>query len=299
MFNIKITDSDDFLDLPLDMQALYFHLSMVADDDGFIVGAKSVARKIGVQAEALQELIKNRFLIKFESGVVAIRHWNLNNQVRKDRYTPTIYQSEFAKLSKDENGVYYENEKESNMWETSNQSTVETSNQSTVATQYSIVKDSVDKVSIVQDSIDNSLLNQNTSSGNNIHTTEIGVRGERMTDPPQADASETRERVNYQQIIDNFNNTCISLPKVKTLNDRRKKTIRTRLRTHSAAEILQAFELAEQSNFLTGRNGHGWQASFDWLMEDANMVKVLEGTYANRASPKTDIQNRVSEVDDW
>jgi len=103
------------------------------------------------------------------------------------------------------------------------------------------------------------------------------------------DANASVNRVDYQKYIDLFNNTCLSLPKVTKLTDKRKQQIKKRLNTFSDAEILTAFEKVEKSDFCTGRSG-SWQASFDWLfVNDANMTKVLEGNYDNKAKDTTGV----------
>jgi hypothetical protein len=84
-----------------------------------------------------------------------------------------------------------------------------------------------------------------------------------------------------------YNETCISLPRVKSLSDARKKSIKARLNKYSLADIQQAFTNAEESDFLKGSNGRNWQADFDWIMKDANIAKVLDGNYANRNSEST------------
>ena len=93
MFAKSITDSDDFLDLPLDVQLLYFHLGMQADDEGFLNSTRKIVRMLGVEPDALQILCDMGFLIPFPSGVVAIRHWHVNNKIRKDRYSGTQWRS--------------------------------------------------------------------------------------------------------------------------------------------------------------------------------------------------------------
>lgn len=108
MFTQKIIDSDPFLDMPLSAQALYFHLNMRADDDGFINNPKRIQRTVGASEDDLKLLIMKRFLITFESGVIVIKHWRMHNALRKDRHTPTQYQEELAMLSIKDNGSYTE-----------------------------------------------------------------------------------------------------------------------------------------------------------------------------------------------
>ena len=108
MFSKKITASDEFLDLPVTTQLLYFHFCIEADDDGFLGKPRSILRACCAAKEDLERLVKEQYVIQFPSGVVAIRHWRVHNQIRKDRYHPTYYQEEFLTLTIDQNGVYRE-----------------------------------------------------------------------------------------------------------------------------------------------------------------------------------------------
>ena len=86
-------------------------------------------------------------------------------------------------------------------------------------------------------------------------------------------------RVDYQEIINLYNNTCVSFPKVITLSETRKKAIKKKLKTYSMEDFKKLFEMTEGSKFLKGENNWNWSANFDWLIKDSNMVKVLEGNY--------------------
>lgn len=106
MFSKKITDSDKFLDLPLTAQALYFHLNMHADDDGFVDSTKTIKRMIGASDGDLRVLMEQAFVIPFESGVIVIKDWKIHNYIPKDRYQKTVYTTEFSKLGQEENKSY-------------------------------------------------------------------------------------------------------------------------------------------------------------------------------------------------
>lgn len=108
MFTQKIIDSDPFLDMPLSTQALYFHLNMRADDDGFINNPKRIQRTIGASDDDLKLLVAKRFVICFENGVIVIKHWRMHNTLRKDRYNPTQYQEQYALLDVKDNNAYTE-----------------------------------------------------------------------------------------------------------------------------------------------------------------------------------------------
>lgn len=107
MFSKDVIEADAFIDLPLSAQALYFHLSMAADDEGFVSGPKSVQRMIGASDDDAALLVRKGFVIPFPSGVVAIRHWRLNNYLQKDRIKPTVYIDERALLSVDDKKTYF------------------------------------------------------------------------------------------------------------------------------------------------------------------------------------------------
>lgn len=106
MFAKTIIDSDLFLDMPSSTQLLYFHLSLRADDDGFIGNPKRILRMIGSSDDDLKVLIAKSFIIPFESGVVVIKHWKIHNYIRPDRYKETIYTEEKTKLLKGKNKEY-------------------------------------------------------------------------------------------------------------------------------------------------------------------------------------------------
>lgn len=102
---------------------------------------------------------------------------------------------------------------------------------------------------------------------------------------------ENRDRVNYQQIADMYNATCVSFPRLTVLSEKRKKAIKARLRKHSVDDIRRVFELAEESDFLKGSNNRNWSATFDWIMCDSNMAKILDGNYANKDNRRTEGRN--------
>ena len=106
MFAKTIIDSDAFLDMPHSTQLLYFHLSMRADDDGFINNPKKIQRIVGCGDDDLKLLILKNFIIPFESGVVVIKHWRIHNFIRTDRYKETVYQEEKSMLETKENKAY-------------------------------------------------------------------------------------------------------------------------------------------------------------------------------------------------
>lgn len=106
MFSKKITNTDQFLDLPLSSQALYFHLNMNADDDGFVNNVRSIIRLVGASNDDFKLLVAKQFVITFNDGITVIRDWRIHNYIQKDRRQPTLYKEELKQLGLDENNRY-------------------------------------------------------------------------------------------------------------------------------------------------------------------------------------------------
>ena len=138
MFSIKIVDSDLFLDMPLSSQCLYFHLSMRADDDGFVDNPKKIIKIIGANEDDLKILITKGFVIVFERGIIVITHWKINNYIRSDRRKETMYVEEKQSLTQTENGAYIKVE---NLG-------IPNDNQVSTTCPHSIGKGRLDKISI-------------------------------------------------------------------------------------------------------------------------------------------------------
>ena len=106
MFTKKVTDDDNFMALSSSAQALYLHLSMSADDDGFCNQVSVSMFKAHASVADLQQLLEKRYIYQFDNGVIVIKHWRMANALRKDRYTPTNFKEELAKLKIKPNGAY-------------------------------------------------------------------------------------------------------------------------------------------------------------------------------------------------
>ena len=106
MFAKTIVFSDAFLDMPATARCLYFTLGMVADDDGFVNNPKSIMRQCGAQEDDMKLLLLKKFVLSFDSGIIVIKHWRINNYLRCDRYSETKYKEEKDSLELDENGSY-------------------------------------------------------------------------------------------------------------------------------------------------------------------------------------------------
>lgn len=108
MFAKSIVLSDAFLDMPLSARCLYFTLGMLADDDGFVGSPKAIMRQCGASQDDMAVLLQKRFILAFESGVIVIKHWRMNNYLQNDRHKDTTYLEELATLDIDDKGAYTE-----------------------------------------------------------------------------------------------------------------------------------------------------------------------------------------------
>lgn len=108
MFAKSIVLSDAFLDMPMSARCLYFTLGMLADDDGFVGNPKSIMRQCGSTDDDMKVLLAKRYVLGFDSGIIVIKHWRMNNYLRNDRYSETTYLEEKSMLTTDEKGSYTE-----------------------------------------------------------------------------------------------------------------------------------------------------------------------------------------------
>ncbi len=135
------------------------------------------------------------------------------------------------------------------------------------------VKPDKEKPSKEEPDKDNQATNNNIPNNNNLN--------KKHTD--------NNNRIAYEEIKDLFNSICISFAQVRLMSERRKETVRARVKQYGGVEVFQElFEKAEASDFLKGKNNRGWKADFDWLIKEANMAKVLEDRYINPEEKKND-----------
>lgn len=139
MFSRRVLKTDPFLEMPVSCRDLYYQLCMDADDDGFVSNPRMTMKLCGATADDLSLLLAKKFLISFDSGVVAIKHWRIHNELKKDRYKPTTHYKEKQTLLIQENGAY--------SLEEGDQLTLSLQVGNNLYSQNSIGKDSIGKVS--------------------------------------------------------------------------------------------------------------------------------------------------------
>lgn len=193
MFAKTIIDSDAFLDMSASAQALYFHLGMRADDDGFVNNPKKIQKITGAAEDDLKILLAKRFIIGFESGVIVIKHWKMHNYIQNDRYKPTVYQAEMERLSIKPNRSYTENP--IGISDVSSLDTVCIHSASSLEAQVRLGKDRIDKSNLGQ-------------SDDAVATPPNNKRKE-MNIPPSVDevaayCKERRNKINAEHFVDYY-----------------------------------------------------------------------------------------------
>ena len=239
MFAKSIIDSDAFLDMPLSSQALYFHLSMRADDEGFVNNPKKIQRMIGASDDDLKVLLAKNFIIAFESGVIVIKHWKIHNYIRGDRINATNYQEEKALLELKENGSY----------------TLCLPNVS----QMSDSCPSNDRIGKVR-------LGKDRLGKDNLNSIRDTVR-----------PTGTVERIveKWNALSDLGIKPILKLGE----GTQRREWLLARLKTYTEEDFCTAIENIRHSLFLQGHGKKGWVITFDWFVRPNNFPKVLEGNY--------------------
>lgn len=270
MFAKTIIDSDAFLDMSLSAQALYFHLAMRADDDGFVNNPKKIQRMIGCNDDDVKILIAKRFIIPFDSGVCVIKHWLIHNLIRKDRYKETAYIAEKRTLSIAENGAY-----ENSGIPLVNQ--VETVG--IPSDNQRLTQDRLGKVRLGKDRIGEERIGESEGE-------IIDINPQDQEPPDDERPGPSHLSVPYEQIKSLYNQICLSFPKCTTMSDARRKAIRARFASgYTLEDFKTLFTKAEFSSFMRGSNSRNWMPTFDWLIKDGNMAKVLDGNYDDHPVP--------------
>ena len=273
MFNLNVIDTDAFLEMPLSTQALYFHLNMRADDDGFVGSPKIICRTVGASEDDLKLLIAKRFILSFADGVIVIKHWRMHNNLSRNRYKETNYTEDKAMLRLKSNNAY----------------TLDCSGSD------------IDDSRLIESS-SRQIDAQKTQHRRNIDaqkTQPDKIREDKnRIDKIREDKNRIdKGSISCQQIADLYNDTCVSFPRVTTLSDARKKAIKARLNNYSIEDFENLFVKAEASTFLKGGNNRNWSANFDWLIKDSNMAKVLDGNYDNK--PANNGNQKAQELDSF
>lgn len=261
MFTKSVVESDAFLSMPLSSQALYFHLNMKADDDGFVGNPKGIQRLIGAAEDDLKLLIVKGFLIPLDHGVVVIKHWRMHNTIRWDRYTPTVFQDEAQTVYIKQNQSYTINK-----------------NKAVASLATSLNKNGNPDIGLDLDiDISNDISKQLSNKTGN-----------------QNKKTETTEEDLCDKVRDLYNTICKSFQPIERMTKKRKQAILEKFENGSSLEIFKDLftKAASAEYFVSLQEREGWKPTFDWLIQENHMNAVLEGKYDKLFDFKTQKKNK-------
>jgi hypothetical protein len=301
MFRLDVIDTDAFIDMPLSAQALYFHLCMRADDDGFIGNPKRIARLISASDDDLKILIAKRFIITFEDGIIVIKHWRMHNTIQKDRYVHTVFEDEYKMLTVKDNKAY-------SLGNSSQKTTPQIEeNADEIHDDSEMFPKCFQNVSADID-IDIGIgkglgIDKGIDKGLDV---DKDIKNNSEKDKSFSLSFSGRENQSiYDEIIQHWNTLPDTVTKVNRISQKgtRKSLLDARLKEYGIENIHKAIENIANSEFLLGKNNKGWTVKFDWFILPNNFIKVLEGNYLGKAhvtSSYTDaIHSRMDVVNDF
>jgi hypothetical protein len=249
MFAKTIIDSDAFLDMPLSTQALYFHLSMRADDDGFINNPKKIQRTVGASEDDLRLLIAKNFIIPFESGIVVIKHWRIHNYIQKDRYKPTVYSEEMSELKLKDNNAY----------------TIDSEQIPTLDTE--CIQDGYGLEA--QDRLGKSSLGKNSLG-------EVNILDSNESNRPTSQSDEAHSDI--KELWNSLSDVGVKPIRKIVPGTQRDTLTSARIRQYGRESFDECIQNIRNSEFLKYKlNKTG--ITFDWLIKPNNYPKVLDGNY--------------------
>ena len=294
MLNKTVVESDTFFEMPADSQALYMHLVLNADDEGFVGNPETIRRMTGFSKDSLKLLIAKGFLISFQSGVVVVTHWEMQNKIQPSRKTKTIFTDEKGLLLVDEQGKYliFNNSSEPCQQDADKMSEECQRVADKTSEQVSIGKDSIDKYSIDKSSIELGKYRdsiEKVEDRESIDNRGYGGKKERERKEPNMTSCPQYSSPSYPQsqqlepndIVDLFNDICTTYPTVDDITQYSTALSNSLiLDRYSKADYSTIFQKAEQSSTLKARiHSEETPVDFGWILEHSKEIK--DGAFDN------------------
>ena len=294
MLNKTVVESDPFFEMPADSQALYMHLVLNADDEGFVGNPETIRRMTGFSKDSLKLLIAKGFLISFQSGVVVVTHWEMQNKIQPSRKTKTIFTDEKGLLLVDEQGKYliFNNSSEPCQQDADKMSEECQRVADKTSEQVSIGKDSIDKYSIDKSSIELGKYRdsiEKVEDRENIDNRGYGGKKEKERKEPNMTSCPQYSSPSYPQsqqlepndIVDLFNDICTTYPTVDDITQYSTALSNSlKLDRYSKADYSTIFQKAEQSSTLKARiHSEETPVDFGWILEHSKEIK--DGAFDN------------------
>lgn len=294
MLNKAVVESDPFFEMPADSQALYMHLVLNADDEGFVGNPETIRRMTGFSKDSLKLLIAKGFLISFQSGVVVVTHWEMQNKIQPSRKTKTIFTDEKGLLLVDEQGKYliFNNSSEPCQQDADKMSEECQRVADKTSEQVSIGKDSIDKYSIDKSSIELGKYRdsiEKVEDRESIDNRGYGGKKERERKEPNKTSYPQYSSPSYPQsqqlepndIADLFNGICTTYPTVNDITQYSTALSNSLMfDRYSKADYSTIFQKAEQSSTLKARiHSEETPVDFGWILEHSKEIK--DGAFDN------------------
>lgn len=260
MFAKGIVESDVFLDMPLSAQALYFHLGIYADDEGFVGSPKRIQSSIGGKNKDMQLLIEKDFIIPFDSGVVAIKHWKIHNYIRTDRYKKTLYQTEKEVLEIGSDGAY-------KIIPSDNQETDRTDTQDRLSVK-SLIKNK-NKINSLDN--DNRIDNNKKTKLNGPSVIPVHV-------PTSPLSGSSTHILDINELVEFYNANCGNMKKIDLISPEIENAVISFVARYGREKYCEVIKRAGESDFLNGTSNK-WKADIFWLTTLDNANKVINGKY--------------------
>lgn len=289
MLNKAVVESDPFFEMPADSQALYMHLVLNADDEGFVGNPETIRRMTGFSKDSLKLLIAKGFLISFQSGVVVVTHWEMQNKIQPSRKTKTIFTDEKGLLLVDEQGKYliFNNSSEPCQQDADKMSEECQRVADKTSEQVSIGKDSIDKSSIELGKYRDSI--EKVEDRESIDNRGYGGKKERERKEPNKTSYPQYSSPSYPQsqqlepndIADLFNGICTTYPTVNDITQYSTALSNSLMfDRYSKADYSTIFQKAEQSSTLKARiHSEETPVDFGWILEHSKEIK--DGAFDN------------------
>ena len=288
MLNKTVVESDPFFEMPADSQALYMHLVLNADDEGFVGNPETIRRMTGFSKDSLKLLIAKGFLISFQSGVVVVTHWEMQNKIQPSRKTKTIFTDEKGLLLVDEQGKYliFNNSSEPCQQDADKMSEECQRVADKTSEQVSIGKDSIDKYSIDKSSIELGKYRdsiEKVEDRESIDNRGYGGKKERERKEPNETSYPQYSSPSYPQsqqlepndIADLFNGICTTYLTVNDITQYSTALSNSLMfDRYSKADYSTIFQKAEQSSALKARiHDEESPVDFGWILEHSKEIK--------------------------
>ena len=286
MFAKNIINSGKFLKMPLETQALYFHLALNADDDGVVEGY-NVLKSVGSSEDSLNLLITKEYVKLLNNDlVIFVVDWLAHNKIRSDRKKDSIYKK-----------LLIESYPHIKLIEPTQRKDRPVNIEDGTSQGQRMVSVGEVRLGEVSKEVLSTYVNESTPEADEEKKPIKKSKSKKVTKKDITDkkVNEIELETNniIEDVIDLFNNTCEMLPRVKKTTIKRTSSINARLNEYSIQELEKIFISCSKSDFLTGKNKNGWVATFDWVMNPNNIAKIFEGNYKNKkgSTDKVEQQN--------